>query len=49
MIPRLKQSGMHYDQEVLDTIYARSRQKMLQTDGWKKQCARHLLTLITQQ
>ena len=49
MSPRLKQSGMHYDQEVLDTIYARSRQKMLQTDGWKKQCARHLLTLITQQ
>ncbi len=49
MIPRLKQSGMHYDQEVLDKIYARTRQKMPQTDEWKKQCARHLLTLITEQ
>lgn len=48
MTPRLKQCGISYDQEVLDTIYARVRQKMLQTPGWRRECARQLLTLVTE-
>ncbi|MDO4174508.1 MAG: alpha-E domain-containing protein [Eubacteriales bacterium] len=48
MTPRLKQCGIAYDQEVLDILYARVREKLLHTPGWRHECARLLMTLITE-
>ena len=48
MTPRLRQSGIAYDEEVLDFLYAHVRESMLHTPGWRRECARSLMTLITE-
>ena len=48
MTPRLRQSGIAYDEEILDCLYAHVRESMLHTPGWRRECARSLMTLITE-
>ncbi len=48
MTPRLKQSGFEYDAAVLDSLYAYVNDKTLHTPGWRRGCARSLMTLISE-
>ena len=44
----LKQSGIAYDDEILDCIHARIRERSLHLSGWRIECARQLMQLITE-
>ncbi len=48
MAPRLKQSGIAFDEDVLDCLFARVNEKSLHIPGWRLECANSLMTLITE-
>lgn len=48
MAPRLKQSDITFDEDVLDCLFARVHEKSLHIPGWRRECARSLMTLITE-
>lgn len=48
MAPRLKQSDIAFDEDVLDCLFARVHEKSLHIPGWRRECARSLMTLITE-
>lgn len=48
MTPRLKQSGIAYDEEILDCLHARVREEMMHVPGWRRECVRQLMQLITE-
>ena len=48
MTPRLKQSDIVYDEDILDCLHARVREEVMHVPGWRRECARQLVQLITE-